>query len=153
MHGRTPKVSHFHVFGWKCFILKKGKKLDKFEARSVDGIFFGYASHSIAYRVLNLETNKIMETCKVTFDETMPCTSLGFECTGEEEMAEDLFQEEKDEAGDDDGENHAPEAEHVPTTSPTTTTERGPSTSWTTTVRQEDQAREAEVKGGGSLEA
>jgi transposase InsO family protein len=46
MHGRTPKVSHFHVFGCMCFILKKGKKLDKFEARSVDGIFFGYASHS-----------------------------------------------------------------------------------------------------------
>jgi hypothetical protein len=38
MHGRTPKVSHFHVFGCKCFILKKGKKLDKSEARSVDGI-------------------------------------------------------------------------------------------------------------------
>jgi hypothetical protein len=32
MHGRTPKVSHFHVFGCKCFVLKKGKKLDKFEA-------------------------------------------------------------------------------------------------------------------------
>jgi transposase InsO family protein len=57
MHGRTPKVSHFHVFGCKCFILKKGKKLDKFKARSVDGIFFGYASHSRAYRVLFLETN------------------------------------------------------------------------------------------------
>jgi transposase InsO family protein len=25
MHGRTPKVSHLHVFGCKCFILKKGK--------------------------------------------------------------------------------------------------------------------------------
>jgi transposase InsO family protein len=25
MHGRTPKVSDFHVFGCKCFILKKGK--------------------------------------------------------------------------------------------------------------------------------
>jgi transposase InsO family protein len=60
MHGRTPKVSHFHVFGCKCYILKKGKKLDKFEARSVDGIFFGYASHSRAYRVLNLETNQIV---------------------------------------------------------------------------------------------
>jgi hypothetical protein len=70
MHGRTPKVSHFHVFGWKCFILKKGKKLDNFEARSVDGIFFGYASHSRAYRVLNLETNQIVETCEVNFDET-----------------------------------------------------------------------------------
>jgi hypothetical protein len=39
MHDRTLKVSHLHVFGCKCFILKKGKKLDKFEARSVDGIF------------------------------------------------------------------------------------------------------------------
>jgi hypothetical protein len=39
MHGRTPKVSHFHVFGCKCFLLRKGKKLDEFEARSVDGIF------------------------------------------------------------------------------------------------------------------
>jgi hypothetical protein len=28
MHGRIPKVSHFHVFGCKCFILKKGKNLD-----------------------------------------------------------------------------------------------------------------------------
>jgi hypothetical protein len=68
----------------------------------------------------------------------MPCTSLGFECAGDEEMTEDLFEEEKDEAGDDDGENHAPEIECVPTTSPTATTEGGPSTSWTTTVRQED---------------
>jgi transposase InsO family protein len=25
MHGRRPKVSHFHVFGCKCFILKNGK--------------------------------------------------------------------------------------------------------------------------------
>jgi transposase InsO family protein len=64
MHGRTPKVSHFHVFGCKCFILKKGKKLDNFEARSVDVIFFGYASHSKAYRVLSLETNQIVETLR-----------------------------------------------------------------------------------------
>jgi hypothetical protein len=76
MHGRTPKVSHFHVFGCKCFILKKGKKFDKFEARSVDGIFFGYASHFRAYRVLNLETNQIVETCEVTFDETQPSSNL-----------------------------------------------------------------------------
>jgi hypothetical protein len=58
MHSRTPKVSDFHVFGCKCFIVKKGKKLDKFEARSVDGIFFGYASHSRAYCVLILKLTK-----------------------------------------------------------------------------------------------
>jgi transposase InsO family protein len=39
MHSHITKVSHFHVFGCKCFVLKKGKKLDKFEARSVDGFF------------------------------------------------------------------------------------------------------------------
>jgi hypothetical protein len=78
MHGRTPKVSYFYVFGCECFILKKGKSLDKFEARSVDGIFFGYASHSRAFRVLNLETNQIVETCEVTFDKTQPRSSLCF---------------------------------------------------------------------------
>jgi hypothetical protein len=91
MHGRTPKVSHFHVFGCKCFILKKGKKLDKFEARSVDGIFFGYASHTRAYRVLNLETNQIMETCEVTFDETQPRSQLVFESAGDDELSEEIF--------------------------------------------------------------
>jgi hypothetical protein len=73
-----PLLSHFLVFGCKFFILKKGKKLDKFEARSVDGIFFGYAAQSRAYRVLNLETNQIVETCKVTFDKTQPRSQLVF---------------------------------------------------------------------------
>jgi hypothetical protein len=46
------------------------EEIGKFEARSVDGIFFGYASHSRAFRVLNLETNQIVKICEVTFDET-----------------------------------------------------------------------------------
>jgi hypothetical protein len=75
-------VSHFHVFGCKCFILKKGKKLDKFEARSIDGIFFGYTSHSTIFRVLNLETYQIVETCEVTFDETQSHSQLIVECVG-----------------------------------------------------------------------
>jgi hypothetical protein len=60
-HSRRRRaMRRFHVFGCKCFILIKGKNLDKFEARSVDGIFFGYASHSRAFRVPNLETNQIV---------------------------------------------------------------------------------------------
>jgi hypothetical protein len=115
MHSRTPKVSHIHVFGCKCFILKKEKKLDKFEARSVDGIFFGYASHSRAYHVLNLETNQIVETCKVTFDETQPHNQLVFECAGDDELGEEIFQEEEHEHGDDEDGGVVPAAEHVPT--------------------------------------
>jgi hypothetical protein len=39
MHGRAPRVSHFRDFGCRCFILKKCR-LDKFESRSSDGIFW-----------------------------------------------------------------------------------------------------------------
>jgi hypothetical protein len=138
MHGRTPKVSHLHVFGCKCFILKKGKKLDKFEARSVDDIFFGYASHSRAYRVLNLETNQIVETCEVTFDETQPHSHLMFECVGDDELSEEIFQEEEHVQGDDEDGGVVPAAEHVPTTS--TMVMDGPSPTPTTTnqVQGED---------------
>jgi hypothetical protein len=89
--------------------------LDKFEASSVDGIFFGYASHSGAYHVLNLETNQIMETCEVTFDETQPRSQLVFECVGDDELGEEIFQEEEHELGDDEDSDVVPPAEHVPT--------------------------------------
>jgi hypothetical protein len=142
MHGRTPKVSHFHLFGCKSFILKKGKKLDKFEAWSVDDIFFGYASHSRAYRVLNLVTNQIVETCEVTFDETQPRSQLVFECASDDELGEEIFQEEEHEHGGDEDGGVVPATEHVPTTS--TTVMNGPSP--TPTMTNQDQG-EATVEG------
>jgi hypothetical protein len=148
MHGRTPKVSHFHVFGCKCFIVKKGKKLDKFEARSVDGIFFDYASHSRAYHVLNLETNQIVETCEVTFDETQSRSQLVFDCADDHELGEEIFQEEEHEHGDDEDGSVVLAVEHVPTTS--TTIENGPSPTPTTTNQVQG---EAVVEGGGSIKA
>jgi hypothetical protein len=141
MHGRTPKVSHFHVFGCKCFIIKKGKKLDKFEARSVDGIFFGYASYSRAYRVLNLETDQIMETCEVTLDETQPRSQIVFECASDDEVGEKIFQEEEHEHGDDEDGGMVPPAEHVPTTSTTVMDDPSP-----TPVTNQDRG-EATVEG------
>jgi hypothetical protein len=138
MHGRTPKASHFHVFGCKCFILKKGKKLDKFEARSVDGIFFGYVSHSREYHVLNLETNQIVETCEVTINEPQPCSQLVFECVGDDELGEEIFQEEEHEHGDDEDGGVVPAAKHVPTSS--TTMMDGPSPTPTTTNQNQGEA-------------
>jgi hypothetical protein len=138
MHGRIPKVSKFHAFGCKCFIHKKGKKLDKFEARSVDGSFLGYASHSRAYRVLNLETNQIVETWEVTFDETQPRSQLVFECAGDGELGEEIFREEEHEHGDDEDGGVVPETEHVPTT--LTMIEDGPSLTPTTTNQVQGEA-------------
>jgi hypothetical protein len=135
MHGRTPEVSHLHVFGCKCFILKNGKKLEKFEARSVDGIFFCYASHSRAYRVLNLETNQIVETCEVTFDETQPHSQLVFECAGDDELGEEIFREEEHEHGDEEDGGVVPATEHVRTTSTTVVDGSSPTPTTTTQVQ------------------
>jgi hypothetical protein len=109
-----------------------------FDARSVDGIFFGYGSHSRTYRVLNLETNQIGETCEVTFDETQPRSQPVFECAGDDELGEEIFQEEEHELGDDEDGVVVPPAEHVPITS--TTVVDGPSATPTTTNQNRGEA-------------
>src|SRR3954463_7150900 len=50
---KKPNITYFRVFGCKCFILKKGACLSKFESKTNEGIFVGYASNSHAYRVYN----------------------------------------------------------------------------------------------------
>jgi hypothetical protein len=92
--------------------------------------------------VLNLETNQTVETFEVTFDETQPRSQLVFECAGDDELAEEIFQEEEHEHGDDEDGGVVPAAEHVPTTS--TTVMDGPSP--TPTMTNQDQG-ETTVEG------
>jgi hypothetical protein len=132
-------VSHFRAFGCRCFILKKGR-LDKFESRSSAGIFLGYNNHSRAYRVLNLDTNLVMGTCEVTFDETLPCSSSVFECSGDDDVGKKIFED--DDSREHDGDDGEAPAMHVPSTSTTTTTvQDGPSP--TPTTMQQDQVEAA----------
>jgi len=54
--GRKPNISHFRVFGCKCFILNNGKdNLGKFDSKANGGIFLGYSSQSHAYRAYTKE--------------------------------------------------------------------------------------------------
>jgi hypothetical protein len=71
--GCQLSISYIRPFGCKCFILKCGN-LDKFESLSSDGTFLCYTPHGRSYRVLNLDTNTVVESYDVTFDETTPCT-------------------------------------------------------------------------------
>jgi hypothetical protein len=147
MHGRAPIVSHFRAFGCWCFILKKGR-LDKFESRSSDGVFLGYASHSRAFRVLNLDTDLVMESCEVTFNETQPCTLSVFVCAGDDKVGKKIFEDEEDDAVEEDGDDGEAPATHVPSTSTTTTTvQDGPSPTLPTI--QQDQLKQ--LLGGGCL--
>jgi hypothetical protein len=92
--GHKLSVSHLRPFGCKYFVLKCGN-LDKFESRSYDGILLGYTPHDRSYRVFNLETNIVVESCDVTFDETAPCPHDVFECAGDKEMEESIFIDEE----------------------------------------------------------
>jgi hypothetical protein len=94
--------------------------------------------------VLNIETNQILETFEVTFEETQPRSQLVFECAGDDELGEEIFQDEEHEHGDDEDGGVVPAAEHVPTIS--TTVMNGPSPTPTTTNQDQGEATvEAEV--------
>jgi hypothetical protein len=91
---RKSSISQTKPSGCKCFVLKHDN-LDKFESHFSDGILLGYTPHGRFYRVFNLETNSIVESCDMTFDETAHCPRDAFECAGEKEMEESIFIDEE----------------------------------------------------------
>jgi hypothetical protein len=54
----------------------------------------GYTTHDRSYRVYNFETNTIVESCDVTFDDTAPCPCDVVECAGDKEVEESIFVDE-----------------------------------------------------------
>ncbi|WVZ64068.1 hypothetical protein U9M48_013638 [Paspalum notatum var. saurae] len=108
--GRQPSVKHLRAFGCRCFVLKKAGHLDKFESRCLDGIFLGYASSSRDFRVWILEAKQVVETCEVSFDETMPCTTPAFDLSGDDEEGAPIFEDEKGAVNDGDAGATAPPA-------------------------------------------
>jgi hypothetical protein len=78
----------------------KHDNLDKFESRSSDGILLGYTPHGRSYKVFNLETNTVVESYDVTFDETAHYPRDVFECAGDKEMEESIFIDEEQQSFD-----------------------------------------------------
>ena len=77
------------------------------------GVFLGYALNSRGFRVWNLDTKQVVETCEVSFDESMPCTIPAFELSGEDVEGESIFED--DEAPEDgDGRTTARAADPTP---------------------------------------
>ena len=80
----------------------------------MDGIFLGYASNSRAFRVWILEAKQVVETCEVSFDETMPCTTPAFELSGDDEEGTPIFEDEEGVVNDGDAGATAPAAAPAP---------------------------------------
>nr|GEY67014.1 retrovirus-related Pol polyprotein from transposon TNT 1-94 [Tanacetum cinerariifolium] len=69
IQGRKPDISYLHVFGALCYPKNDREDIDKHGAKGDIGFFIGYSANSVAYRVYNWRTKKIMETMNVSFDE------------------------------------------------------------------------------------
>jgi hypothetical protein len=54
----------------------------------------GYTPHGRSYRVYNFETNTVIESCDVTFNETTAYPRGVFECAGDKAMEESIFVDE-----------------------------------------------------------
>ena len=67
-YGYTPNVKYFKVFRSKCYILRDFKN-DKLGGKSEAVIFLGYSTRSKAYKCLDINSNKVMESANVNFDE------------------------------------------------------------------------------------
>jgi hypothetical protein len=72
---------------------------------------------------------------------------LAFDCAGDDELGEEIFQEEEHEHGDNEDSGVAPAAEHIPTTS--TTIKNRPSP----TLQQQTKIKEKMLLRGGSFMA
>nr|GEU94015.1 hypothetical protein [Tanacetum cinerariifolium] len=70
--AKTPQksnISYLHVFWALCYLKNDREDIGKLGAKSDIGFFIGYSTNSMAYKVYNQRTKKIMETMNVTFDE------------------------------------------------------------------------------------
>ena len=67
-YGYPPNVKYFKIFGSKCYILKDDRS-GKFDAKSDEGIFLRYSTRCKAYKCLNTNTNKVVESLNVKVDE------------------------------------------------------------------------------------
>jgi hypothetical protein len=149
--GRKPSISHFRPFGCKCFVLKCGN-LDKFESHSFDGILLGYTPHDRSYRVYNFETNIVVESCDVTFDETAPCPCGVFECACDKEIEKSNFVDEGlQDVDSDEDEPLLPSTsspEHVPAS--TVEEEAPPATTFSTATVEGSRVEEEIISEPGA---
>ena len=67
-YGYSPNVKYFKVFRRNFYILKDFRNI-KIDTKSEEGILLSYSTRSKAYKCLNTNTNKIVESANVTFDE------------------------------------------------------------------------------------
>jgi len=74
VYQKKPNVHHLRIFGCLAYAFNPSEIRQKWDTRSIKCIFLGYEEKSKAYRLLDVQCNKVILSCDVKFDET----KLGF---------------------------------------------------------------------------
>ena len=69
-YGRTPDVSHFKVFGCMAYAHVPDVERKKLDKKAKKLRFLGYSSTQKGYRLLDIETQKMVARRDVTFNES-----------------------------------------------------------------------------------
>ena len=69
--GRPPSIGYFRVWGCVVYYKNMDPKRTKLGPRGIRCAFIGYAPNNKAYRLLNLESNVIVESKDVEFFENL----------------------------------------------------------------------------------
>jgi hypothetical protein len=67
--GRKPGLAHLKIFGCVCYVHIPSEVRQKLDAKSIKGVFVGYAVCEKGYRVYDPTTKRILLSRDVVFDE------------------------------------------------------------------------------------
>jgi hypothetical protein len=78
--GKTPDVSHLRIWGSKCYAnVALSHRRKDFAPRAQEGYLVGYSEiQRDAYQIWVPETNRIVVSRSVTFDEAIPQGDVDF---------------------------------------------------------------------------
>jgi hypothetical protein len=65
--GRRPNIDHMRIFGCVAYALNPSPNCSKFDATGTKCLLLGYCEDSKAYRLMCLDTKKIIKSQDVSF--------------------------------------------------------------------------------------
>jgi hypothetical protein len=107
--GRPASIKHFKVFGSKCYIKNNDEDIGKYDDRSDEGIFLGYATNSKGYRCYNKRLHKLVDCIDIKVDEEIQVRNISSDQPRTKDIVEDEAEQvqgsEREESGSDEDTN------------------------------------------------